>query len=514
MKYAPSRPQEKRGSWRDWAGFAAMTAGMFLAILDIQIVASSLIDIQLDLKIPGPQLSYIQTNYLIAEVIAIALTGWLTRVMSTRWLFVAAMVGFVLASIACAASPSFEILYVCRFVQGLFGGAVIPMVFSAAFLMFPPREQPIATVIGGGFAMLAPTVGPYVGGWITENLSWHWLFLINAVPGLGAAALAAAFVKFDRPNWRHARELDGTSLACIAVFLASLELTLKEAPKLGWTNAWSLVLGSLCIASGIGAVVRCLRRVDPLLDFGAFGDRTFAVGAWFSFVLGAALFGSTYLLPLFLGGVREIGPLGIGSIMIVTGGAQLLTAPIATLAEQKIPPRLLTAFGYTLLAAGLVWNSQATFAWDSGQLFMPQVLRGAGFMLCLLPVTRLALGQLPPVQIPNASALFNLMRNIGGAVGLALIDTVVENRAPHHAERIVGRLQAGDRDMAAFVGLPLDRFTGVPLNNIDQTAREMIEPLVRRAAMVSSFNEAWMLLGALVAVALLALPLMKKPRAF
>ena len=497
--------------WRNWLGFGAMTAGMFLAILDIQIVASSLLDIQLSLKIPGPRLSYIQTTYLIAEVIAIALTGWLTRVMSTRWLFVAAMTGFVLASVACAASTTYPMLYAFRFVQGLFGGAIIPLIFSAAFLMFPPKQQPLATVIGGGFAMLAPTVGPYIGGWITEHLSWHWLFLINVVPGLLVAGIATVCVTFDRPDWSRLRRLDGQTLALIVVFLTTLELTLKEAPKLGWSSPQAMTLAVIYVASGARAILRCLRRDNALLDLTVFRDPTFAIGAWFSFVLGMALFGSIYVLPLFLGIVRQLGPLEIGTIMIVTGAAQLLTAPFAAFAEPRLPPRPMAAVGYALIAAGLIWNGFATYAWDFEQLLGPQILRGVGFMLCLLPVTRLALGQLAPADVPNGSALFNLVRNIGGAVGLALIDTIIENRAPHHVERIIARLQAGDRDMAAFVGLPLERFTGAPLGEIDQTAREMVEPLVRRAATVASLNDAWMLLGAVILASLLAVPLMKPP---
>ena len=497
--------------WRNWLGFAAMTTGMFLAILDIQIVASSLLDIQLSLKIPGPRLSYIQTTYLIAEVIAIALTGWLTRVMSTRWLFVAAMTGFVLASAACAASTTYPMLYGFRFIQGLFGGAIIPLVFSAAFLMFPPRHQPLATVIGGGFAMLAPTVGPYIGGWITEHLSWHWLFLINIIPGFVVAGVASVCVTFDRPDWRHARKLDVLALVFIVIFLTTLELTLKEAPKLGWSSPLALTFGLACVASGAGAIYRCLHQTEPLVDLRTFRDPTFAIGAWFSFVLGMALFGSTYMLPLFLGIVRQLGPLEIGSIMIVTGAAQLLTAPFAAFAEPRLPPRPMTAVGYSLVAAGLIWNGFATYAWEFDELLAPQMLRGVGFMLCLLPVTRLALGQLAPDSIPNGSGLFNLMRNIGGAVGLALIDTVIENRAPLHVDKIVARLQAGDRDMAAFVGLPLERFTGTPLAEIDQTAREIAEPLVRRAATVASLNDAWLLLGAVIAASLLAVPFMKRP---
>lgn len=501
------------GAGRSWLGFGAMTAGMFLAILDIQIVASSLIDIQLSLQIPAARLSYLQTTYLIAEVIAIALSGYLTRVVSTRWLFVAAMAGFVAASIACAAAPSYGALYIFRFVQGLFGGAIIPLVFSAAFLMFPPERQTLATVIGGGFAMLAPTVGPYVGGWITEHYSWHWLFLINVIPGLAAAAIGGTCVNVDRPAWRHFRKIDVVAVLLLVAFLASLELALKQAPRLSATNPVPFALAALCVGAGVALVRRCLRRAEPLLDLGVFRDRTFVIGAWFSFVLGMALFGSIYLLPLFLGAVRGLGPLDIGTVMIVTGIAQLLTAPVAAIAEKRLPARAMTVAGYALLAAGLLWNAASTPAWAFNELFGPQVLRGVGFMVCLLPVTRLALGQLPPAQVPNGSALFNLMRNIGGAVGLALIDTVLEHRGPGHVARIVERLQAGDRDTAAFVGLPLERFTGVPLGEIEESARAVVEPLVRKAATVASLNDAWLLLGGVIAISLLAAPLMRSPSA-
>ncbi len=498
--------------WRAWVGFTALTAGMFLAILDIQIVASSLIDIQLDLKIPADRLSYIQTTYLIAEVIAIAMVGWLTRVMSTRWLFVTAMTGFVLASAACAASGTYQLLYVFRFVQGLFGGAVIPVIFSAAFLMFPPRQQPLATVIGGGFAMLAPSIGPYIGGWITEHLSWHWLFLINVLPGIAIAVVASCLIDIDRPDWKHARKLDVTALALLVLFLTTLELVMKEAPKLGWTSGSAILLSLTCIASGAGLWRRCLRAADPLIDVRALQERTFALAAWFSFVLGMALFGAMYLMPLFLGVVRGLTPLEIGTVMIVTGVAQLISAPFATWAETRIPARSLTLCGYALLAAGLIWNSFTTPTWDFQDLLGPQVLRGAAFMFCLLPVTRLALGQLPAERIPNASALFNLLRNIGGAVGLALIDTMIENRGPHHVNEIIARLQAGDRATAAFVGLPLDQFNGMPLPPIDDLTRQIVEPAIHRAAAVASFNEAWLLLGLLTAVCLLAVPLMKRPQ--
>ena len=177
-------------------------------------------------------------------------------------------------------------------------------------------------------------------------------------------------------------------------------------------------------------------------------------------------------------------------------------------------PRLMTLAGYGLFALGAAANAMATPAWDFDNLFWPQVLRGAAVMLCLLPVTRLSLGQLAPGLVPQASAVFNLMRNVGGAVGLAIIDTVIETRPVLHVEEIVAQLQAGNREMASFVGLPLDRFNGLPLGAVDATTQETLTPLVERAAATMSFNDAWMLLAALIAASLLALPWMvSKPNA-
>jgi MFS transporter, DHA2 family, multidrug resistance protein len=446
---------------------------------------------------------------LIAEVIAIALSGWLTKVMSTRWLFVVAMTGFVLASVGCAASQTYQTLLVFRFVQGLFGGAIIPLVFTAAFLLFPPQRQALATMIGGGLAMLAPTVGPYVGGWITESWSWHWLFLINLAPGLAVAAVVATTVRIDKPQWSMARSLDVTALALLVVFLATMQLALKESPHLGWTSASSLILIGTCVASGTLLIRRCLSQSAPLVNIRAFRDRNFVVGASFSFVLGMALFGSVYVLPLYLGIVRGHGPLEIGTIMIVMGAAQLLVAPLAAIMDNKIDPRWMAFAGFAIFAAGLASNALGTPAWDSAEVFWPQVLRGMAVMLCLLPITRLALSHLSPSDVPQASALFNLLRNIGGAVGLALVDTIIEHRPAHHADLIVQQLQAGDRATAAFVGLPLERFTGQPLGPINATAQEFAQPLVERAAATMSFNDAWAALAIVTALSLVLVFLVK-----
>src|ERR1700758_1642502 len=213
---------------KTWVGFLLMCLGMFMAILDIQVVATSLPAIQQALEISRDAMSWIQTAYLIAEIVAIPLTGWLTRVLTLRWMFVAAIGLFTLASVGCASSASFATLVSFRVLQGFAGGALIPAVFSAVFLLFPLRLHPIATTLGGMMAVLAPTIGPVVGGWITETWSWHWLFLINVAPGVVAATATPFLLPRDQFRFTDLASLDGISLALMAIALACLELGLKQ----------------------------------------------------------------------------------------------------------------------------------------------------------------------------------------------------------------------------------------------------------------------------------------------
>jgi MFS transporter, DHA2 family, multidrug resistance protein len=494
---------------RTWVGFIAMSIGMFMAILDVQIVASSLPEIQAGLTIPLDRLSWVQTAYLMAEIVAIPLTGWLTRVMSTRGAFVVCVLGFTAASVACATASGFWWLVSARVVQGFCGGFLIPLAFSAVFVMFDGAARIRATMIAGIMAMLAPTLGPSVGGFITAHFSWHWLFLINLPPGIVVALLASAAVTVDRPRWRHFGAVDLVAVPLLAVFLATLQWVLSQAPRRGWSDPAMLALIALCVMCGAGTLRRCLRHNTPLVDLTAFRDRNFAFACWFSFVLGVGLYGATYLLPLFLGLVRGHDSLEIGTIMMVTGAAQLVSAPFATLLERRVDARVLIAAGYTLLAAGFLGNGEMTPATDFWGLTWQQVARGCGFMLCLLPTTSLALGRFEASAVPNASGLFNLMRNLGGAIGLALIDTVIAQRAPAHVAALVARLQAGDVAAARFVGLPVEEFSARVPGPIDQATRDFVAPLLERAGLAGALNDAWLLIGGFVLLSLLMLPFLR-----
>jgi DHA2 family multidrug resistance protein len=491
-----------------WIGFATMCLGMFMAILDVQVVATSLPNIQSALSIDPDQMSWVQTAYLIAEVIAIPLTGFLTRLLGMRRLFCIATAVFTAASLGCALSESFGILISWRVLQGFSGGMLIPAVFSAVFLLFPERSQGLATTIAGVLAVLAPTIGPIIGGWITQTYSWHWLFLINIIPGVVAVMAAAIFLPRAPFHWIEGRRLDVISLLLLALALASFEIGLKQAPQNGWTSGLVLALMALSASSMAGFVRRTLRTSAPVVDLRNFADRNFAIGCILSFVLGIGLFGSVYLMPVFLAFVRGHDAFEIGTIMLVTGVAQLAIAPVAVWLEPRIDVRWLTGFGFALFAVGLGLSARQTPRTDFPEMFLPQLLRGLAIMFCLLPPTRLALGALGETRIPDASALFNLMRNLGGAIGLALIDTVIFVRSPHHAEAIGQKLMAGDASTMAFVGVPAGMDAGVPSDD----TMASLQPLVENAALTLAINEAWAMIAVLSVVALVCVPFTRRRR--
>jgi DHA2 family multidrug resistance protein len=505
-----NEPVDDKISVKIWAGYLALCLGMFMAILDIQIVASSLPNIQSALNIPFDNLSWIQTAYLIAEIVAIPLTGWLTRLMSVRGLFIFAVTGFTLASIGCATSAHFETLLIFRAIQGFCGGALIPIVFTSIFTLFPKRMHIFAGTIGGLFAMIAPAIGPVLGGYITENYSWQWLFLVNVTPGIIVTIIAAFCVRIGKPDWKLFRHLDFIVVLLAAICLASLELILKEGPKHHWHGNLITPLMILFAVTGILTIRRSLAASEPVIDIRCFTDRSFTIGCFYSFVLGMGLFGSVYLTPLYLGAVRQHTPFEIGKIMIVMGVAQLIVAPIAAFAEKRISPVWLTGFGYGLFAAGLITNGYMTFNTDFDGLFWPQIFRGVAVLFCLLPTTNLALQTQPINRMSNASGLFNLMRNLGGAIGIALIDTILEQRTPTHAAKLGEKLQSGDIVTAKLIGLPMAQFHKLLSPKSAMHMQGFIEPLIQRTALVLSFNEAWLMLGAVFLLAFLAVPLMRR----
>ncbi len=478
-----------------WAGFLLMCLGMFMAILDIQVVATSLPTIQRALEISPEAMSWIQTAYLIAEVIAIPLTGLFTRVLSLRWLFACGVGLFTLASVGCALSGGLATLLVFRIIQGFSGGVLIPAVFSAVFLLFPQRLHAVATTIGGVVAVLAPTIGPVVGGFITDTWSWPWLFLINVIPGVIATVLTPRLLPRQPIVSGEFAKLDLVALLIMVLALASLEIGLKQAPQNGWLSP---SCAGLLLASAVGIAVfiwRSFRAAHPIVQLVVLERRSFAIGCALSFCLGVGLYGSVYLMPVFLSFVRHHDAFEIGTIMLVTGLSQLVAAPFVALLESRVGARLLTGFGFLLFALGLGLSALQPRTADFAEMFWPQIIRGVAIMFCLLPPTRIALGTLPDKQVADASALFNLMRNLGGAIGIALIDTILYGRVAGYAEDFRVRLLAGDVTAAQAIGLDPSHLVNRPPGPPTADEIAFVRPMVEKASLALCVNEAWLMLG-------------------
>jgi DHA2 family multidrug resistance protein len=498
---------------REWIGFTVMSLGLFMAILDIQIVATALPRIAQSLHTPLDELSWVQTAYLITEVIAIAMFGRLARAMSTRWLFASASFGFAAMSLGCALSHDFVSLIVWRTLQGYAAGTMIPTVFAAGYKMFPKPLHPRAILLAGVVAMLAPSVGPVLGGYITQKLAWNWLFIINVPIGLAVAAIVIALVRVDQADRSAWRTVDIFGFAALTVCLGCLETLLKVAPEDRWVASRDYILMALMIAGGYVFVRRCVLRREPLVDLSPLRQVGFATACVYNFVLGVGLFSSLYLLPLFLGYVRFHSPLEIGIIMTVMGVSQLAAAPLATIADRRLPAQWVVFIGFALFGAGAFANAFQTPRTDFGDLLWPQILRGAALLFCILPITNVALDELPLEQLSNASGLLNLLRNVGGAVGIGLVDTIVNVRPGAIAKHLVDQLVLGNAQAAAFVGIPVDLLRGVDVAHADPGDVTFVTPIIARAAATVAFNEAWVLIGSFMLVSLLLVPYLRRPSA-
>jgi DHA2 family multidrug resistance protein len=511
---AAAEESEPTVSLRQWAGFMAMVVGLFMAILDIQIVASSLSEIQAGLSASADEISWVQTSYLIAEVIMIPLSGFLSRLLSTRVVFTLSAAGFTLASIACALAWNLDSMIAFRAAQGFIGGAMIPTVFATAFILFPERQRALVTVMIGLVATMAPTLGPTLGGWLTQSMSWHWLFLANVVPGILVVAAVAALVDIDRPDWSLLRGFDGIGLLLMAVFLGSLEFVVEEGPREDWFEDRTVAAFAVVTAvAGLLFFARMFTYHRPIVWLRAFKDRNFAVGSLFSFILGIGLYGSVYLLPLFLARVRGWNSLDIGILMIVTGAAQFLSAPVAGALSKKLDLRAMLALGLLMFGVGAWLHSLATAEWGFWEFFLPQAVRGFSLMFCFLPINTLALGTLPPDELKNASGLYNLMRNLGGAIGLAVLNTVLIDQSAVHRLRLSENVTAARPAAQSALDLLTERYAALGVGDPDQAALQALSDMVGRQAVVLTFNDALLLMAAVFFGALLLMPLIRKPKA-
>ncbi|MGE7417494.1 DHA2 family efflux MFS transporter permease subunit [Methylobacterium tarhaniae] len=497
---------------RRMVAFVCMVFGMFMAILDIQIVSASLAEIQAGLSASADEIPWVQTSYLIAEVISIPLSGTLSRVLSTRWMFVISAGGFTLMSLMCATSSTIGEMIVWRAAQGFIGGGMIPTVFASAFTIFPASKRSIVSPMIGLVATLAPTIGPTVGGYLTDLFNWHWLFLVNIVPGIFVTVSTYFLVDFDKPNLDLLKRFDWAGLGLMAAFLGCLEYVLEEGPTHDWFQEEAIFAAAIvCGVAGVGFFWRALTAEQPIVDLRAFSDRNFAGGCLFSFVMGIGLYGLTYLYPIYLGRVRGYSALQIGETMFVSGLCMFATAPIAGRLSAKVDPRIMMAIGFSGFAAGTWIVTGITKDWDFYELLLPQVLRGCSLMLCMIPINNIALGTLPPARMKNASGLYNLTRNLGGAVGLALINTALNDRWDLHLARLHERFTWTNPMVLERLDSMAKGFAGLA-GNPDAMALKAMMNTVRMQGLLMSFSDVFLMLTVLFVLMACATPMIRRPR--
>ena len=499
---------------KDILPFVVMCVGMFMALLDIQIVASSLQDIGGGLSAAQDQISWVQTSYLIAEICMIPLSGWLTRVFSTRWLFTFSAVGFTLSSLLCGMAWDISSMIVFRALQGLLGASMIPTVFTSSFHYFQGTRRVYAAAVIGTIASVAPTLGPVIGGWITDTLNWRWLFFINLFPGMFVAGLTPALVKIDQPDLSLLGDADYPGIILMATGLGSLQYVLEEGARWNWFDDNTIsTFTVVAIVSGILFVIRSLTYAHPVMDLRALKNRNFLVGSILSFMTGVGIFATIFLTPLFLGYVRGYDAWQTGVAIVATGAASLLGVPVYIILAKRFDTRWLLMAGLAAFALSMWGFSGITHDWSGREMFWPQFIRGFTQVFAVAPAVTLGLGSLPAERLKYASGLFNMMRNLGGAIGIAMCATILNDRTNLHFARLADHLNASNFSMQETLVKLSEKFTvalgGDSLRGHD-AAVKTLQSLTFREAQVQAFADAFFAIGVALAVAVLLTPLLKK----
>ena len=492
--------------------FAIMAFGQFMALLDIQIVAASLNSIQAGLNAGPDEIAWVQTAYLMAEIVMIPLAAFLSQALSTRWLFTLSAALFTISSLACGLAWDINSMIAFRALQGFTGGAMVPLVFATGFQMFDGPKRAMIPAILGMVSTLAPTLGPSVGGLITEYYDWRWLFFMNVVPGVAVTVLFAVMGKVDGAKPEMLKRIDWLHVASLAVFLGAFQYVLEEGPRHEWFNDPAVQVAAWL--SAVGAVVffeRTFFSTMPVLKLTPFRRPTFAMACVLNVVIGFGLYAATYLTPVYLGRVREFSSLQIGTTVFVTGIAMTVTAPIAARLSTKVDGRYVIAVGFAMFAASLWMFSGVTDNWGFAELFWPQVMRGLAMLLCIVPAVGMALNGVAPEELRYASGLFNLMRNLGGAIGIAVVNTWLIDFSREQAARIGAAMgESPDRALGAMQGLSqLAQGWTSDAGRALGMAEGVMGRIVGREAATLAFADTYRLMAFMFLAALIIVPFAK-----
>jgi MFS transporter, DHA2 family, multidrug resistance protein len=428
-----------------WLIAAAVMLATILEVLDTSVANVALPNIAGNLSASTDEATWVLTSYLVANAIVLPMTGWLSSFFGRKRFLIGCIAIFTLASAACGMASSLGLLILARVLQGAAGGALQPLSQAVLMESFPPAKRGSAMAIFGLGVVVAPIVGPVLGGWITDNYSWRWIFYINVPLGVLAVLMSQAFLE-DPPYLREAHErrggrVDFLGFAVMAIWLATLQIVLDRGQQDDWFSAaWIRWAAGISLATMILFILRELTTEHPLVNLQVLANRNFAVGTLLITIVGIVLYSTTALLPMFLQSLMNYPALQSGMAISPRGVGAIVTLLIVGRLVGVIDSRILIATGFSLLAYSCWVFGRITLDMSTADVMWPNILSGMGMACIFVPLTTSSMGSLPREEMGNAAGLFNLARNIGGGIGISLTTTLVARGTQAHQAMAVAHL--------------------------------------------------------------------------
>jgi DHA2 family multidrug resistance protein len=502
------------GSVRRWAITVTVMLVSVLQILDTSITNVALPHIQGALSAGLDEVSWVLTSYLAANAIVLPATGWLTASLGRRRFFLLCTLLFTVSSLLSAIAPSVELLIVARVLQGLGGGPIIPIAQAVLWEIFPARQRGMAMAVWGMGIVLAPTFGPTVGGWIADNWSWRWIFYINLPIGI-AGFFMATILLFDSPHARPAGRVDLLGMLLMIVGFGGLQLVLDRGEREDWFDSGMITgLAVLAVAALAAFVIRELTADEPLLDLGMLTDRNFTVGSMVMSLAGFGFYASMLLLALYTQKLLGYDAWTSGLVLAPSGIGQAVTLLFVGFLVSRYDQRVLLSFGVLMNGLATYLMSTATLSVDFWSLALPRLIQGVGMGCIFVPLQMLAFASIPLKHLPNATALFSVVRNIGGSAGVAISTTLLSRRAQLHQSALVANVHVGNPETAERLRLWTQHFQGHGADVITagQQAVAMLYRETLAQAQVLAFMDDFRLLAMMYAGLVLLIFLMHRNR--
>jgi DHA2 family multidrug resistance protein len=503
-----------RASTATWIAVLAAMIGSFMAILNIQITNASLLNIEGGIGTGVDNGSWISTSYLIGEIVVIPLTDYLSRVFSFRRYMLASAALFAVFSVACAFTHDLPSMIAMRGLQGFAGGVLIPMAFTMVLTKLPKPQQPIGLAFFALSVTFAPAIGPTIGGYLTENYGWQTIFYVNVLPTM--VMVTALYLTLERQpmQFRLLREGDWAGIATMAIGLSALQTVLEEGNKDDWFSSPFILRLAAIAAVSLSLFVWIELTIEkPLIRLRLLTQRNFGFGTIAMTLVGFALFGSVYILPAYLGQAQGYNAEQIGAVLAWTGLPQLVLIPLVPKLMQRFDTRYVAFTGLMIFAYSCFMNTAMSPDYAGDQLWIPNIVRAIGQAMVLTPLTSVLTGGIPPQDAAAASGISNMLRNLGGAIGTAVLATVITKREQFHSNIIGQSVTLGREEVRTRIAQMTDYFMAHGVPDPAAARQQAIVALgnaVKHQALVMAFSDTFAVIAAVLVFAAIAVMLTRK----